>query len=312
MESLIEIVLYAGRGAIEVALYTLLPIMVVMMILLRALEAWGVLDWAIRWLGPVAYPFGLTGLGVLAMVQISFVSFVAPLPTLALMESRGVSDRHLAAALAAVLAMAPANALFPMATLGLQVGPMLALSALGGLVAASSTYWLFGKKLSVAAQPAISYEREGASSSASLLKIINTSGSEAIQIVINIIPLLLVSLAVVAVLQQSGAINTLEEALSPIFGWLGIEPNFTLPTLTKYLAGSTALIGVAHEMETLGHLPPSMVSAGGAGFLLHPLDLPGVAILLSAGPRLGRSALPAIVGGCMGIFLRTVLGSWLG
>lgn len=49
------------------------------------------------------------------MVQISFVSFVAPCPTLKLMEDQGVSDRELAASFAVVLAMAPANALFPLA-----------------------------------------------------------------------------------------------------------------------------------------------------------------------------------------------------
>jgi hypothetical protein len=35
IQILIDVVLHAGRGAVELALYTLLPIMVVMMILLR-------------------------------------------------------------------------------------------------------------------------------------------------------------------------------------------------------------------------------------------------------------------------------------
>jgi hypothetical protein len=38
IQILIDVVLHAGRGAVELALYTLLPIMVVMMILLRP---WG-------------------------------------------------------------------------------------------------------------------------------------------------------------------------------------------------------------------------------------------------------------------------------
>ena len=70
------------------------------------------LDRIVVLLSPLARPFGLSGLGVLAMIQVSFVSFVAPITTLALMEDRGASDRRLAAAFAAVLAMAPANALF--------------------------------------------------------------------------------------------------------------------------------------------------------------------------------------------------------
>jgi hypothetical protein len=59
----------------------------------------------------------LTGLGVLAIIQVSFVSFVAPITTLALMEDRVLSARS---GFAAVLAMAPANAPFPRAIFGLQ------------------------------------------------------------------------------------------------------------------------------------------------------------------------------------------------
>src|ERR1700676_2010631 len=225
MEGVIEVVLHAGRDAVDVSLYTLLPIMVVMMILLRLLEASGILDRVIRLVSPAAKPFGLTGIAVLAMMQISFVSFVAPLPTLALMEDRGTSDRHLAAALAAVLAMAPANALFPLAVLGLHAGETLLLSALGGIAAASVTYWLLGRSLSNTSQEVSDFERQ-ASGKFSLLKIINVSGAEAIQIVINIIPMLLVSLVVVTALQQVGAVHKLESLLAPALARIGVEPAF--------------------------------------------------------------------------------------
>jgi hypothetical protein len=43
-------------------------------------------------------------------LQINFVSFAAPLATLTMMEQRGTSDRHIAATLAMVFAMAQANA----------------------------------------------------------------------------------------------------------------------------------------------------------------------------------------------------------
>jgi spore maturation protein SpmB len=307
MEGVIEVVLHAGRDAVDVSLYTLLPIMVVMMILLRLLEASGILDRVIRLVSPAAKPFGLTGIAVLAMMQISFVSFVAPLPTLALMEDRGTSDRHLAAALAAVLAMAPANALFPLAVLRLHSGETLLLSTLGGIAAASVTYWLLGRSLSNTSQEVSDFERQ-ASGEFSLLKIINVSGAEAIQIVINIIPMLLVSLIVVTALQQVGAVHGLESLLAPALARIGVEPAFILPILTKYLAGSTALVGVVHDMSARGRLVPAVLSAGGAGFLLHPLDLPGLAILLSAGRRIRKTAIPAVVGGCIGIALRTMLG----
>jgi spore maturation protein SpmB len=307
MEGLIDVVLQAGRSAVDVALYTLLPIMVVMMILVRLLEATGILDRIVALLAPVAKPFGLTGMGVLAMLQISFVSFVAPLPTLALMEDRGASDRHLASALASVLAMAPANATFPLAVTGLAVGKTLALSALGGVAAASFTYWVSGRSLSAAAHDPTAFERK-ANEHPSLLKIINVGGAEAIRIVINIIPMLLLSLVVVTALQRVGVVGALESILAPGLAALGLKSGLILPSLTKYLAGSTALVGVAHDMARQGQLDPTVVSVGGAGFLLHPLDLPGLAILMSAGRRLGRSGLPAVAGGCVGIALRAAVG----
>lgn len=304
METAISVVLHAGRSAVDVALYTLLPIMVVMMILMRLLEASGILDRIVAWLAPLAKPFGLTGLAVLAMVQISFISFVAPLPTLALMEDRGTSDRHLAAALAAVLSMAPANAVFPLAAYGLRPGIVLLWSALGGLVAAAATYWLFGRRLKATVQAATAIE-VAARDCPSLLKIITISGGEAIQIVITIIPLLLLSLFVVFGLQRAGAVDALAALLVPTLGQLGIDQSLILPTITKYLAGSTALVGVVSEMAKHGQLSPATLTTG-SGFLLHPLDVPGVAILISAGARVGRNCLPAIGGACVGIVLRTV------
>ncbi len=59
---------------------------------MRLLEARGVLDWLVARLAPWLLPFGLTGLGVFVAVQINFVSFAAPVFTLAMMEQR---QRHL-------------------------------------------------------------------------------------------------------------------------------------------------------------------------------------------------------------------------
>ena len=146
MSELINLVLRAGHSALDVALYTLLPVMVVMMIMMRFLERYGVIDWLVAIIGPLLKPFGLTGLSVLAMIQMSLVSFVAPLPTLAMMEDRGVADRKLSAATAAMLAMAPANALFPVAALGASAGAGILLSVLGGLPlqAAVTTFLVAG------------------------------------------------------------------------------------------------------------------------------------------------------------------------
>ena len=306
MEAVVDVVLHAGRSAVDVSLYTLLPIMVVLMILMRVLEAKGVLDQIVAWLTPLTRPFGLPGMGVLAMIQISFISFVAPLPTMALMEDRGTSNRHLAATLAAVLAMAPANATFPLIRMGVNPGVVLTLSAVGGVAAAASTYWALGRRLSAAPHPPSSFEKEAekaATQPPSLLKIINIGGAEAIQIVIGIIPMLLLSLVVVTGLENVGAVDALARLLAPVLGHLGINQALILPTITKYLAGSTALVGVVEEMAKQGHIGPSVMGRG-AGFLLHPLDVPGVAILISAGPRLSRTWRPAVGGACIGIALR--------
>ena len=102
MDILVDVILRAGRSAIELSLFVLLPVMVVMLSLMRLLEARGALDWLVARLAPLLRPVGLTGLGVFAALQINFVSFAAPVATLAMMEQRGTSDRHLAATLAMV------------------------------------------------------------------------------------------------------------------------------------------------------------------------------------------------------------------
>jgi spore maturation protein SpmB len=148
MDILIDIILKAGRSAVELSLFVLLPVMVVMLSLMRLLEAKGILDRFVARLAPLLRPFGLNGLGIFAALQINFVSFAAPMATLSMMEQRGTSDRHIAATLAMVFAMAQANATFPMLTMGLQLGSTLIFSLLGGLTAAAATYYIFGRQLS--------------------------------------------------------------------------------------------------------------------------------------------------------------------
>ncbi|MEF8707011.1 MAG: nucleoside recognition family protein, partial [Candidatus Accumulibacter sp. UW27] len=147
MEILIEVILKAGRAGVELALFILLPITVVMLSIMRLLEARGLLDWLVARLAPLLRPFGLTALGVFAALQISLVSFAAPISTLAMMDQRGVSKRHLAATLAMVMAMAQANVSLPMAAMGLAFGPLIMLSVAGGLIAAAVTWYGFGRRL---------------------------------------------------------------------------------------------------------------------------------------------------------------------
>ena len=109
--------------------------MVVMMVLMKYLESVGVLAKLVNVVAPVLKPFGLTGLSLFALIQLNFVSFAAPVATLAMMEKKGASDRHLAATLAMLFAMGQANALYPLAPLGLHWITTVLLSIVGGLAA---------------------------------------------------------------------------------------------------------------------------------------------------------------------------------
>ena len=307
---MIDVILCAGRSALEVALYTLLPIMVLLTIIMRLLEAYGVLDKLVLWLTPIARPFGLPGLGALALLQGSLISFIAPLPTMKAMEARGVSTRGLGATLAGVLAIAPANATFPLASYGLHVGFTLLESTIGGLTAATVTYWIFGRRLSALREEPLEVEARSGERQP-LLMIINTAGAEAIQSILGIIPMLLVSLVIVMGLQASGAIGWLVTALSPLLTVIGVDPVYILPTITKFLAGNTAFVGLIHETaKQPGFVPEHFWK--GAGFLLHPLDLTGVAILTAGGPRIMSTIAPALAGAVVGIVVRGMITAFCG
>lgn len=308
MQALIEVITRAGHSALDVALYTLLPITVVMTIALRLLEVYGLLDRLVVWLTPIMRPFGLTGLGALAVLQSSLISFVAPLPTLRMMESQGVSKRHLAAALAALLASAPANATYPLGAVGLGMGSTILSSVVGAIVAASGTYWLFGRRLDPSTLGTATAEPGAAGVRPSLMSIINISGGQAVYSIIGVIPMLLVSLAVVFGLQQAGVVAWLVDVLGAPLGSMGIDTAYVLPVVTKYLAGNTAMVALFHDMAKQSVLDPSLVQKG-SGFLINPLDLPGIGIFLSAGPRIASVLLPALGGGIIGIALRTIIST---
>lgn len=306
MEILIEILLKAGRSAVELSLFILLPVMVVMLSLMRLLEARGALDWVVAKLAPVLKPFGLTGLGVFAALQINFVSFAAPMATLTMMDQRGASDRHIAATLAMVFAMSQANAALPMMTMGLDIGLTLLWSLIGGLAAAAATYYLFGRGLS--ANEGLVDEHLAhpvAESAKGVLDVINRAGAEAFKLAVGAIPMLVLSLVVVTALRTFGAIDLLTMLVGPLLDLLAIDRVLVLPTLTKYLAGGTAMMGVVDEMRRAGQMSAELLNAS-AGFLISPFDLPGVAVLIAAGPRVAKVWKPAALGACIGIALRTV------
>ena len=312
MDILIDVILKAGRSAVELSLFILLPVMVVMLSLMRLLEAKGVLDWLVKKLAPVLKPLGLTGLGVFAALQINFVSFAAPVATLTMMDQRGASDRHIAATLAMVMAMAQANVVFPMAAMGLQFGSTLFFSLLGGLVAASATYYGFGHRLSAQERLVDETLRHPVAESAKgVLDVINRAGAEAFKIAVGAIPMLVLSLTVIMALRAGGAIDALTRALSPLMTSLQLDSGLILPVLTKFLAGGTAMMGVMDEMLRKGQASALLLNQS-AGLLIHPLDIPGIAVLISAGSRVAGVWRPAALGACVGIFIRTLGHAYFG
>lgn len=306
MDILIDIILKAGRSAVELSLFILLPVMVVMLSLMRLLEAKGILDRVVVRLAPLLRPFGLNGLGVFAALQINFVSFAAPMATLSMMDQRGTSDRHIAATLAMVFAMSQANAAFPLMTMGLHFGPTLLFSLVGGLTAAAATFYFFGRSLSVEEVGVDeSLPHPGAASAKGVLDVINAAGAEAFKIAIGAIPMLVLSLVVVTALRVSGGISALTQLLSPLLTAASIDSALILPTLTKYIGGGTAMMGVMDEMRRSGQISADLLNAS-AGFLIHPFDIPGVAVLISAGRRIAAVWKPAAYGACIGIAVRTI------
>jgi spore maturation protein SpmB len=305
MDLLIDVILRAGRSAVELSFFVLLPVMVVMLSLMRLLEARGVLDWVVARLAPALRPVGLTGLGVFAALQINFVSFAAPVATLAMMDQRGASSRHLAATLAMVMAMAQANVSMPMAAMGLDFGIVLGWSIVGGLVAAAATYYGFGRGLSAVEHTLDeTLQHPLAESAKGILDVINRAGAEAFKIAVGAIPMLVLSLTVVLALRRLGALDALTTLLSPLLLGIGADPALILPTLTKYLAGGTAMMGVMDEMLRAGTASASTLNGASAGLLIHPLDIPGVAVLISAGRRVADVWKPAALGAAVGILVR--------
>ncbi|MGK9174347.1 nucleoside recognition family protein [Yokenella regensburgei] len=308
--NIIDIIMSAGKASVDVALYTLIPVMIIMLIVMKYLEAKGVVDAVVRLTSPVLRPFGISGMAVFALIQLNFVSFAAPIAALAMMEKRGTPERQLAAALAMLFAMGQGNVFYPLIPFGLHWGSAICISVLGGLIAAASTYHLFGKKLSMTGADSDAPETPNDKSAAGLISIINGAGADAIRLALGSLPMLLLSLTVVGVLKEAGFITLLTTLFSPVLAWCNIPEVYILPTLTKFLAGGTAYFGVISELLKKGLVTPEQVNAS-AGFLIQTFDLPGVGIFLGIASRFVRLFRYVIPGAIVGIAVRTLIHACL-
>lgn len=307
MNELAEIILKAGRSGVELALFVLLPVMVVLLTLMRFLEARGILDRIVAFLAPLLSPLGLPGLGVFALLQVLLVSFAAPLATLVMMDRGNISRRHIAATLAMVFAAAQANVTLPMAAMGLDAAMTMFVSLLGGLLAAATTYHVFGRDLpdhmETADKPPPHPQAEDARG---LLAVINRAGREAFEISISAMPMLILALVLVYVLRSLGVIDWVEALLAPMFALMNLPESMALPLVSKYIAGGTAMMGVMTDYLQEGLITVEELNRS-AGLLISPLDMAGIAILISAGPRVAAVLRPALYGALVGMLFRTLV-----
>jgi spore maturation protein SpmB len=307
MNQFAELILVSGRAAVELALFILLPIMIVMLTLMRLLEAKGVLDRVVDRVSPWMHPLGVPGLGVFALLQVLLVSFAAPVATLTMMDKGGLSRRHIAATLALVFGAAQANVVFPMSAMGLNGLATLLISAAAALAGAAATYHWFSRDLPEEPEPPEPRpDHPEADDTKGVLNVINRAGSEAFGIAVGAVPMLVLSLLLVNILRATGAVGILETLTAPLFSWLDLPGSVTLPIITKAIAGGTAMMGVSADL-----LQQGMMSSGDinrvAGMLIHPFDIAGIAVLISAGPRVASVLRPAIYGALIAIGIRTLL-----
>jgi spore maturation protein SpmB len=305
MDQVANTILSSGRSAVDLALFILLPIMIVMLTIMHWLDDKGLLNRIVILLTPVLQPLGLTGLSIFALMQTTMVSFAAPIATLAIMARNGSSDRHIAATLAMVMALAQANVVFPMAAAGLDVTYTIGIALCGGFLASASTYYLFGRSLSSANYCSDNQLLSQSKEHRNLLGIIRQAGKDAWDIAIGALPLLVVALVAVNLIRMTGAIDMIEGISHDLLIAAGYPPQTVLLAFTKYIAGGTAMMGIAMDAFNNGNLTSTNINLI-AGLLICPLDVAGLAILVSAGPRVGAVALPAVMGAATGILLRII------
>jgi len=309
LEALIKIILDSGRSGIDLAFYVLLPVLVVMMAVMKVVEARGILARISNVLRPLLRLFGVPGAGAFAMLQLLFVSFAAPIATFSIMEKDGTTRRHIAATLAMVLTMSQANVVFPMAAMGLNIAAVFISSIIGGFAAAALTYYIF--TLSIEDEKVL-YDQSTSSiqvqdsKRSTTLNLIIVGGQEAVHVIINAIPILILAIVLVNILKGVGLIAVLQTILTPFLSVIDFPAVAVLPLITKYLAGGTAMMGVTSKLLQEGAITTVELNRM-AGFLTNPCDIVGVAVLISAGTRFNSVVRPAVVGAAVGIIIRGIL-----
>lgn len=305
MEQVVEIILASGRSAIDMALYILMPIMVVMLALMKLMDAKGVLAVSARVLAPFVKVFGVPGLGVFAMLKMLLVSFSAPVATLSLMHSNAMAKRKIAATFAMLLPMSQANVVFPMMAVGLDMPVAIATSLLSGFFSAALAYYVL-MPASKDNDPVVEPTYPDPHSKKSVVQILSDGGQEGMKITLAMLPMLMLAICLVNGLRETGVIEWLSGVLAPIMALLGLPEAAVLPLVTKYIAGGTAFMGITLDLMDQGLITAQELNRM-AGLVTNPLDIVGVAVLAAAGSRVADVARVAVIAGFAGIALRSVI-----
>ena len=303
MEQIISVILESGKSALDMALYILLPIMVIMLAIMKLLDARGVLAWISNVLAPVSRIAGIPGIGIFAMIKLLFVSFAGPMASLTLMDRSNISKRYIASTLAMVLCMAQANTTFPLAAVGLDIPTVLLSSVFGGLIASAVTYYLITRNFHDDTPDELMVENKEPAARQTTIQILNKGGQDGVKIVINMIPMLILALFLVNVLQQIGAIEWISFILAPVLSLVGLPESTVLPIVTKFIAGGTAFIGVTVDLMNQGLISVQDLNRM-AGFVINPLDVLGVALYAGLGDRVNSVIRYAVYGALVGVIVR--------
>lgn len=306
MTILITAILDAGRSAIDIALFTFLPLMIVTFSLMRYLEGVNTLRWLASKADPLFKLFGLNCLGALAVFQVSFVSSAAPIAALSAMAIRKTPDRTLAAALAAVLAAAPANASLPLASLGVEPGLIILNGICGALVASSLAYWLVGRRAVIVEVCSEGEIEHHIPARLDLLAAISRGGADATRVIASILPVLVISLALVKLIENTGLFVAFASSAQPLFDLFGASQQDVLLLLTKCLAGSSAAVALIFDIRKEHGFSADKIVLH-SPFLLNPLDLPGLSILTASVPTLRSVAGIAVLCALAGLAVRLAI-----
>lgn len=298
-------IISSGKSAVDMVLYLMLPITVVMGGIMKVLENKGILYKVSNALSYVTRWFGASGLSVIALFKMLFVSSVAPLSTLTKLEQYELSRRKLAASLVLVLTATQANVSFTMIGYGLNIYVLLFTSIVGGVAGAAFTFyvvtrhWPIDDHTTTSFEP--SYDRQK-----SIVQSLSEGGLEGMKIAINMLPMLIITIFLMSILKTIHAIDGLTWVLGPIFGVLGLPESAVLPVITKYVAGGTAYMGVMVEQLEQGIMTARELNII-SGLASNPMDLVGMAIFAAIGPRIAGVFRAVVIGTVFGLLIRALI-----